>query len=729
MNEQNTSNQNPQQGNNGVVTPNNLNQNMGQVQQPVQAQQPVQNLNVPTGQPAIEPLPTPTVGQVQTTAQVQPQQVQQAVQPVQQPVQPVQQVVQPTQPVEQNVVGTTPQVVNTQPVQAVQPQVVQEQPVQQVQPVVDNVVQQPIQNVVSQEPVQNINIAPQEPVNQFQNIQEQQPLNPIPQQPSTPHDGMFSPSIPLNGTDATQVGFVPSSEALPKKKNKPLIIGISVAVVLIVALIGYFVVYPFVLRTFFSNPMNVYETSINRFYKGITATTNDIIHNKAIYDISLSVDSNIESLKNFSGYTYGVNFGVDPDKELLQMGYNIKNNENDNEYGAFTYIKDGKEYLKYSTRDGYIYNGEIDLEEKNALFGSYKEMFDNANNLDNDDIDYLINKLSELSISSINEDKLYKEDTTLEINGETTKVTSNKYEIDIDTFEEMVKHITGGLKSDSKTIELLAKFYDSSEDEVEEMLDELEKMFDEKEDYDKDLVYTFNIYTYGNKSEIIGFGITSSKQDFELQYYNKDNYFELNGKTVVENEMTGKTEENTIVIVGKTDNGKTNVSVKVNDSEILTLTITSWTDAKKELSYNLKYDEYKFNGKISSNYDINDKRLKYSLTIDVNTGDEYIKVTLAVDEDWDSEVSYINTDNAVTLTDTELENEKTKFNNSLMETPLGTILGTVSGDYNSSMNDYYNNYGYGFDDDDDYDNLYKDDDNFMMFQDYSNDDVNSGVGF
>lgn len=695
MNEQNNLNQGGQQTN-GVISPNNVNTNganpqvqaQPQVQSQVQPTQQVQSVQQTQqvqkpAQASIDPLPVPNVAATQQIPVVNPTtQVQST--PGTQPTQPAttQPVEVTTQPVEATTQVATQQVVQPQPQVVSTPQAQpQVQPVQAPVPQ-EQVVSQPVVNPTPQvQPVQG----------NVQDISAQAPINPIESAP-TPTPGVIGPSVPLNmGGDATGVGFLPSSAPIEKKKNKPLIIVIILVALIILGAIGYFVIYPFVMKTFFSDPANVYEASIKTFFKGVNDATLEKMHTKAIYEIDLTFDSNLEQLKKFSGYTYTGNFGVDPDKELLQVGFNLKNNETTNEYNAYQYIKDGKKYLKYSTNRGYIYAGEVNLEEKTSLFASYQDLFDKTNNLESKDLEYLTNKLSTLVIGSLNKDKLSKEDTTLNVNNETIKVTNNKYDMNYDTLMSMLDYITDGLKDDKEALRILAAYLDCDEDDAKEAIDAFKEAFKD-EDADKDIVITFNIYTYGNKNEVIGFGIMHSEQNFELQYYNKDNYFELHGKTSYDNETTGKVDENTLDIVGKTEGKNTNISVKLNDTEVITLVVTAWDDVKKELSYNIKHKDYKFNGKFASNYDINNERLKYKATFEINTGDEYIRATANINQDWTSDVANINTDGAVTLSDEEIEVKKDEFINSLIDTPFGELFKTSGNDVSSGVLDYYNDY-------------------------------------
>lgn len=705
VNEQNGLKQNTQNGNSGVISPNNL--------QPNNQAQQVQNSN-----PGIEPLPVPSAPQAgqqvlqesnQSVEQASSQATSNAPQQVQQNgnVTPVQQAqaapqnadIEELEPVSSNAevlqaastptTPTTPIAKTKQANQPVPPKIIpsnlvanNEQENIDINP--NNPVLDPISNNMGQEQVfsqssQNVS----DTSNMVNSNISEQPM--MAQQPGT-----MGPSIPLTpGSDATQVGFVPASSEMPKKKNTSLIVAIVAIVVTALGLLGYFVIYPFVLKTFFSNPVNVYESTINEFYKGINAKTNEIIHATAIYDATLTIESNIESIKQFSGYSYGVNFGINPDKELLQLGYRITNLTNDNEYSYFNYIKDGKEYLKYSNNRGYIYNGPVNMDEASDIFASYRQLFEQANNIDTEEITYLVNKLSELTKGSINKNKLSKEDTTLNINGETTKVTNNKYEMDKEVRKETIEYIVNGLKNDDKSMEVLQHLLSMNNDQVEEYLDSLKGTSEEAAG--NDVIYTFSIYTYGNKNEIIGLGMLASDQSVEFQYYNKDGYFEFDGKTSYNNEVTGKIDEQTLIVTGKQDGDRTDVKVKMNDTEILSLVITKWTDVEKDLSYSLKIGEYKINGKLSTNYDINDERIKFTFTGDANTGDEYLKVTLNINEDWTSEVANINTDNAVTLSDVELQSLINEYNNLLMQTPIGLFFTTTNGEYSNGITNYYDN--------------------------------------
>lgn len=675
MNEQNNINQNSQPIGGGQVpvqpvTPTPV---PGQA---VQAQQPV---NV---SPAVASAP------VQDAQPVQAMPVQQA--PVQNEV--VQQPVNQPQVAQVNVQNTAPVENVAQPVAAPvsqpvqQPQVVTEQPAP--------VVQTPVQTEVQQsQPIQ-----PEAVAQPIQTATPAQPVTPEPNFNSVPNNGVFGPSVPLNGVNnATDIGFVAASTEMPKKKKTGPIIAIIIVVLIALAALGYFVIYPFIMKTYFSDPKNVYEASIKTAIKGLSTTTNDLVHNKAIYDIEASFDSNIESLKDYTGYSYNVNFGVDPVKKTIQEGLSIKNLSSNVENSYYYYIKDNKAYEKYSSYRGYIYKGEVDPETTKDIFSLFSndELFDSADKLSSEDINYLIDKFSQLLVDSIDENKLSKEDTSITIDGKTIKVTDNKYEIDYNTFVNMYNSIIDGIEKDDKAVEIISNVYDIEKDELKDALKDAKITDKDEEDneiIDRSATITTSIYTYGTKNEIVGFGLVKDETNFH--YYFSENYYEAILKTQTKNKDTGKIEDTVVELVGKKNGNNTKVTLKYNDKEVVTLDIKQWDEKGINFDYSLITDEDTITGSFKFLKDINNERAKFSLDASVKMGKEYLSVSLSVTEDWTSEVANINTDSAVQLTDEELQKQQEEFINALKDTPIGTILTTISGDYDPTIKDYYDNNGY-----------------------------------
>lgn len=538
-------------------------------------------------------------------------------------------------------------------------------------------------NVVTPEP----SIPPSTPVT---------PAQPEPSLSNIPPNTTFGPSSPINpNNDLTQVGFVASSEPLPKKKNKKIKFIIILSILIILGLIGYFVVYPYVKKNFLDDPKNVYTATIENVTKNINSSINDLVHNKAIYDLNLSLESNIELLKPYSGYKYGVNLGLDPNTKNAQFGFSLTDPTNI-EYSSYSYIKNDNAYVRYSTyrddngRIGLIHTGAVNTTETDNIFTIFQSLLNDTKDLNNEDLNYLTNKISTLIIDSIDESQLSKEDASITINDETLKVTNNKYVFDYNNYVRTMKFISEGLISDDKTIDILANIFKSEKETIKNDLTFKEDS-NITEEAKKTVLY-FSIYTYGNKNDIIGYSIKDSNNKFELNYYFKNNNtFDIYCTLVSEDIETGKEIANTIEAKGVKENNNTIVNIKYNENEIIILNISKLEQNNIELKYTLKSEDGDITGNVKYTKETTDKNLQATLDFSVESKDEYININLSFNEDWNSEVANINTNTAIEKTDEELNLIEQQFQSDLMNTSLGTLFKTISGMYSPEINDYYNN--------------------------------------
>lgn len=515
------------------------------------------------------------------------------------------------------------------------------------------------------------------------------PLNPIaanatvaqPTPGATPQPSA-TPAQPNNNG----VGFVANGAPLPKKKNTGLIIGIVAVVLVVLVLLGVFVIGPAILKATIT-PKVVYESSIQAVSKELSNTVTGVVHDKAIYEIELDLDSNMDTISSFSGYTYGVNAGIDPTNKALQMGLYMKNSSA--EYSMWNYIKDGKQYSRYSTDEVLNYLGEVTDEESNELFATFKETLESQANADDEDLNYLIEKVSALLIETIDEEKLSQEETTLTLNEESVKVLNNKYVIDEKTLEATVKHLLDGLKKDEKAVKIIATLAEVTEDEVKTMLTYEESKETEVEGEEEFTNLVFNIYTT-TKGEAVGFALTDENGNNDIHYYANEKYFEFEFYEKTEDEETNKDIENVLTVVGIVRSEKTNVTVKYNKEKIASAVINKNTDTELELTYEVYLGEGQtITGSFKSTYTETDERIKTKLEFSMKAGEQYINVGLGVGLDWTSEIAKINTGNAQTLTEDELMQKQNAFMTGLMNTPIGMLFQTMGGDTSSGINDYY----------------------------------------
>ena len=532
-------------------------------------------------------------------------------------------------------------------------------------------------------PVQ-ADIVPSEPINPIANNATVQPAA----QPAAPAPAQPQPMQPVVPT--TTAGFVPNGAPLqPKKKNVPLIVGIVVAVIAVLAAVGYFVVYPLVIQKM-TTPKKVYEIAIQNITKEINTKVNDAVHEKTFIELSLGVDSNMEMISAFSGYTYGFNFGGDSVNKSAQVGLFMKNSTV--EYSLYEYIKDNKKYSRYSTDQALNYLGEMTEEEMNDLFGSLQESLTESS-VTNEEATYVINKISELIISGMEEDKFSREETTIKVNGESIKVLNNKYTIDDAGIEKMAKHILDGLKSDEKAVKILAKMSDVTEEDMKKQLTyEENKEEDEEgtEDKGEPTTLTMNLYTSTKGAETYGFAINDDKGNLKIHYYTTEKAFELGLYSKTKDEETNKDTENTITALGVARDKGTSVDVTVNDKKIMNLLITENTDTKLALTYEVFVDENNsITGSFKMSIDENDKRSKILYEFTMKAGDQYINLELNLLNDWTSEVANINTGSAVQVTEADIQAKSQQLVGQIMQTPVGMLLQTLSSMSSGGVQDYY----------------------------------------
>lgn len=527
-------------------------------------------------------------------------------------------------------------------------------------------------------------IVPSEPINPIANNATVQPAA----QPAAPAPAQPQPMQPVVPT--TSAGFVPNGAPLqPKKKNVPLIVGIVVAVIAVLAAVGYFVVYPLVIQKM-TTPKKVYEIAIQNITKEINTKVNDAVHEKTFIELSLGVDSNMEMISAFSGYTYGFNVGGDPVNKSAQVGLFMKNSTV--EYSLYEYIKDNKKYSRYSTDQVLNYLGEMTEEEMNDLFGSLQESLTESS-VTNEEATYIINKISELIISGMEEDKFSREETTIKINGESIKVLNNKYVIDDAGIEKMAKHILDGLKSDEKAVKILAKMSDVTEEEMKKQLTyEKNKEEDSEgtEDKGEPTTLTMNLYTSTKGAESYGFAINDDKGNLKIHYYTTEKAFELGLYSKTKDEETNKDTENTITALGVARDKGTSVDVTVNGKKIMNLLITENTDTKLALTYEIFVDEQNsITGSFKMSIDENDKRSKILYEFTMKAGDQYINLELNLLNDWTTEVANINTGSAVQVTEADIQAKSQQLLGQIMQTPVGMLLQTLSSMSSGGLQDYY----------------------------------------
>ena len=494
----------------------------------------------------------------------------------------------------------------------------------------------------------------------------------------------------LNSGDVSSVGFVPTGEVIKKKPKKGIVITIVLLVLVILGLVGYFIIYPFIVKTYLSKPKNVYKETITYMAKEVSDVVTTPIHDKGIYDISVGLDTNINQLSKFSGYTYGVNLGVDPNSKNVQYGLYIKD-PTGTENSFYNYLKDGKNYQRFSDYDKLVYIGELkDSYSSDTLEGmlgnSFNEILTQRKRVSGEDTKYLIDKVRDLLINSLDEDKLYKDDASINIDGTNLKVLAHHYNMDFDNQVRTREYLLNGILNDDKSLEIISTMLSVEKEEITEEIEELLKSSKEYEKQDSDIDYDIVIYTEGLKNDVIGYAI-NTKNNGSIHYYSKGNYIELYINNKVESLETEESKDVVLKAVGK-KNGT--IKVTYDDKDIANLTIRSLDKKKIDLDYEVIIEEDgKYTGIFKFTEDTNAERSKYDIDFSLSINGENINIKAKVENDWTYDVADINTKAAVNMTDYELQSRHSEFIKSLSNTPIGMLFQTTDGLNDPSINDYY----------------------------------------
>ncbi len=484
----------------------------------------------------------------------------------------------------------------------------------------------------------------------------------------------------MNSIEQTHVDF---KEPPVKKKSKfPVVAGVLVLLIALGAL-GYFVIYPMIQRKFMSNPKNVFEATIKENVKNVNAMIDNVPVTNALYDINFKFNANISELSPFTKYTYGVRSGIDLDKKALEASlYMI--DENNTNYYFNAYVKDGKTYGKFSSRDQLIDLGAGASEEEiNQAFEQIQELLSEVG-MSNEDMEYLVTKVSDLFIESLDEKKLSQEKASINFNGTSVSVEKNSYVMDSENYQRTVKFILEGLEKDEKANKILS-----------ELLGTDVKSFREAFENEKVEMPTIkiNIYTAGKKKDVIGYNIEVDGKEI-LYYYFDDKGFEFKINDVTFNEgveVTAATNMD-LRVTGVKDGDKTNISVKLDNEEVATIQVKKWDEKGIDLTYVINAGEQKVNGALKVSIDKGNNYKKINIVFSVETGSDRLSVEMNINTSVNTKIADVDTSTAIVPSDAELDMILNEFIGSLSNTPIGALFGSLSGMYDSDVDGQLNQY-------------------------------------
>lgn len=250
-----------------------------------------------------------------------------------------------------------------------------------------------------------------------------------------------------------------------KKSKKNFIIGAVIVLIVLGVLlyIGY--------KKLNSNPVAIYQNAITDTYNYLSKNLKESEKNSLNYNgndplnlnINAKLDSNIEELKNFNGYDYGLKIGYDPKKEMLNMGLDISKDKQKIISAIYALINN-KAYLKSDELFNKVINlGDIDLDE-------YADISMNNVDFSYDELDYVLKSLKNIINDSFDKSKFKVDNDKLTIDNKEYNVKKIVYKMDAKNMERTSQFIIDNMLKDQKLIEIFSKLSGVSTSDIEKGL-------------------------------------------------------------------------------------------------------------------------------------------------------------------------------------------------------------------------------------------------------------------
>ena len=545
----------------------------------------------------------------------------------------------------------------------------------------------PVDNIVPMDnPVADINPADINPfvgMNQADNVAPVENANPVeptvsPVEPVSPVDNGIPVNIPVEPVPAVEpvqpvvdntvnndalnaapaVSPVESSNAGSSEesgKKKKSFVGPLIGIILVLLIVGGAYLY-------YTSPRRIVKNLINKAYsEARTVELVDFKKNTVLVTGDMSIKTNILDFNKLNGEKIKFTSGVDYTNKKMEVGLALEE-QGVSLIDAAMYILNNKAYA--SLKGDYDKLIEIDGVDVDELFKSFDEM-------NTEDINYVINASREIIINSIDMGDFTKSSANITLDGKDTKVTKLTYEVNEARMYKFLNNVIDNIVKDKKLVGILAENSGLTSDEL------IEELKDSKMDVSSatsEQKVAIDIYTKGINNEFAGMDIAG----FIQVRKNKDN-------TTIEAGMG--TEKVTIVIK------------KVNDD---TTSITC--------TLNMGGESVELNATISSKK-VSDTNTTGSLSFTVSSGSEYFTIEANYDEKLGVAIADIDTTGAVSadeISDADLDRitsniEKRfadsniyKFSEEYAEALEDLMYGSYDYDYDYDFDDY--DFDYDFDD-------------------------------
>ena len=430
----------------------------------------------------------------------------------------------------------------------------------------------------------------------------------------------------------------------------------------ILALIGYFGIYPLVNKYLLNTPKKVFETTIDNamtkldnFKNNNVNTSFDISSYSTMYNFD--IDTNIKELEDLSKENFG-----------LEYGYDFKNNRafydlfllKDEEKLGFNFVyEDNVTYSKFTTSDIYfkeVDNETLDLEDTRKTLEIFSLIYNN-------DYSYVVNKFGNLFKSFLDDKYLSKENDQIEIDGKNLNVTRNTFSIDKYLAMQLQKRFLEEVVNDEKIVNYIANISGKSINEVKNSI--------RRYDYNVDDDFTAAINIYMTKDNEFA-GIDYEENGFRLIYYYQseaefDFYINLTtDESCLDGSLCNASNEVIFQLAGEKKNDLVELEIFYNKNKIGTMNVTEYNSNTLKLSYDFSVDGINFKGFL----DIIKENDSTTTSLKVNVGDTYFNININKKVNYNQSIIKITDDDYADYNKKDYDKEMDKFSDRIEELEL-----------------------------------------------------------
>ena len=400
-------------------------------------------------------------------------------------------------------------------------------------------------------------------------------------------------------------------------------------VVAVLALFVIFVILPLYKMIESSRPQSVFNNSIDYVKDTLISSVDAFVSDDDTsysWDAILDLDTNMKELEFINKDKFVYTGAFDLDNKVLEAGMYIEK-EDKSRYGYSIIEENGENYYKLSTSDVFI-KGFLEKSDSSFVEETIATM-DDVSEISEEDFKYYVTTIADAMKEIINEEDLVVSKDEIEVDGITNKVVRNSLEFDKDKIIKYEKELNKILLNNKKYLEIEAKING-------ETVEEVKNSYKETHEYKEDYTLSINIYTVkGN--QFTGFDIEVNGFR-NLYYYVYQNKFEFHVNLSSDEEcLTGgdclAKERKVIDLIGTTKNKETIVDVFLNNEDIGSLIVRSFSLDKVDLDYSLVFNDIKYEGTVV--LDVDYENTKYNILFEVELADQYLIIdcNLAVDKD------------------------------------------------------------------------------------------------